>query len=306
MKQSILLLETDPQIIDQIIRNTRDHYDICVVHTLHEGVEAFSKQTFSIILASESLINSDYVSFFDRCSQTSISSDIIVLIEENNFQSSIDVMLKGASGLLVKPFFDDELRTTLRMTTLNKKHISVFKESLKKRLPKGMWDIVESMDEQSLKHPFEASHEPTFTSIFKQYMSKKKPTLLIVEDDPNLQDTYQVLLSKKYSVLFAKTGRDAIQLLDKHPLIEVALVDIGLPDMSGEDLVVSLKEKSPLLEVVVVSAFRDLDVVMYTIQNGASDFIPKPFIPSQLYLKIEKYLYRHRLKTSLLRYAESL
>jgi DNA-binding response OmpR family regulator len=81
----------------------------------------------------------------------------------------------------------------------------------------------------------------------------RQPTLLLVEDDELVRDAMtRLFVREAYLVLTAGTGHDAIGLLRTSP-VDVVLLDIGLPDVSGADLCARLRQFSPHMPVVVCS-----------------------------------------------------
>lgn len=105
--------------------------------------------------------------------------------------------------------------------------------------------------------------------------------MLVVEDDENIRRvTRFALLSDHYEVDEVETGRQALQqvIADVPDLI---LLDIDLPDMSGMDVILHLKDLHPS-PVVVFSAGSGQDQIRNLIENGAADFVAKPFRTREL------------------------
>jgi DNA-binding NarL/FixJ family response regulator len=106
---------------------------------------------------------------------------------------------------------------------------------------------------------------------------------MLLEDDTSVRQILaQVLLeSGKYNVFEFGRGRDAIASFRRlRPLI--ALVDIGLPDISGIEVITQLAGQCPSVQILVLSTFGDSDTVVRAISAGASGYVLKGGAPEEL------------------------
>ena len=109
--------------------------------------------------------------------------------------------------------------------------------------------------------------------------------VLIVEDDRAICNFIRrVLEANGYEALIVHTGREAISMLTSH-CPDVMLLDLGLPDMDGLQVLTQLRKWS-LLPVVVVSARTDESEKVRALDEGADDYITKPFGTSELLARI--------------------
>ena len=111
-----------------------------------------------------------------------------------------------------------------------------------------------------------------------------QPTVLLVEDDELVRDALARLLVREgYLVLTAATGHDAIGLL-RTPAspIDIVLLDIGLPDVSGADLCARLREFFPRMPVVVCTGAAEPEEVRELERLGISRFYAKPIALEEL------------------------
>jgi DNA-binding response OmpR family regulator len=111
-----------------------------------------------------------------------------------------------------------------------------------------------------------------------------QPTVLLVEDDELVRDAMcRALVRAGYLVMTAATGHDAIGLL-RTPLspVDIVLLDIQLPDISGVDLCARFRELHPTLPVVVCSGGTNPDEVAELQQLGINAYFPKPIVMDQL------------------------
>jgi DNA-binding response OmpR family regulator len=129
------------------------------------------------------------------------------------------------------------------------------------------------------------------------------PRLLLVEDDPVLR-TFLAdnLTADGFELLLAETVRDALRLLEyKQP--DLALVDLGLPDGSGLDLVARVRgadgvasRLDPLVPLVIVTGrTAELDRLR-GFERGADDYVAKPFSYAELRLRLRAVLRRTRAR----------
>jgi DNA-binding NarL/FixJ family response regulator len=108
--------------------------------------------------------------------------------------------------------------------------------------------------------------------------------LVIVEDDPLLLENLTLLLSGEGGITVAgayRSAEDALKLL-RNARPEVMLTDIGLPGMSGVDLIKKAKEEMPELEIMTHTVYEDRENVFAAIKAGASGYILKGSTPREI------------------------
>lgn len=115
--------------------------------------------------------------------------------------------------------------------------------------------------------------------------------IFIVEDEKNLQLLLQKYLEKDgYEVKVFSDGSSAIESIKDLP--DLWLLDIMLPDMEGYDIIKKIKEYNKTTPVIFMSAKNEeLDRVV-GLELGADDYIPKPFLPREVVLRVNKLLGR--------------
>jgi DNA-binding response OmpR family regulator len=106
----------------------------------------------------------------------------------------------------------------------------------------------------------------------------RQPTVLLVEDDELVSDAVaRSLVREGYLVLTAPTGHDAMGLLrTPGTAVDVVLLDIGLPDVSGADLCKRLREFFPKLPVVVCTGAAGLEEAEDLRRLGVARYLSKP------------------------------
>ena len=108
--------------------------------------------------------------------------------------------------------------------------------------------------------------------------------LVIVEDDPLLLENLTLLLSGEGGITVAgsyRSAEDALKVLNNSKP-EIMLTDIGLPGMSGVDLIRKAKEEMPALEIMAHTVFEDRENVFSAIKAGASGYILKGSSPREI------------------------
>jgi DNA-binding response OmpR family regulator len=121
--------------------------------------------------------------------------------------------------------------------------------------------------------------------------------LLLVEDEPEIQDFLkQPLADAGYEVDSAKDGRSAIQLASGKKY-DVLIVDLGLPDQDGIDLILQLRHSGISSPVLILSARRSVDDRVKGLEQGGDDYLTKPFALAELLARLRNLL-RRNLGTS--------
>jgi two-component system catabolic regulation response regulator CreB len=117
------------------------------------------------------------------------------------------------------------------------------------------------------------------------------PRILLVEDEPAIADTLvYILKSELHEVTHVMTGKDA---LAKHGEIahEFAILDVGLPDMTGFELCRRLRETSRIPILFLTARDSELDRVL-GLEIGGDDYVTKPFSPREVAARVRAILRR--------------
>jgi DNA-binding NtrC family response regulator len=123
-----------------------------------------------------------------------------------------------------------------------------------------------------------------------------KPSILVVDDETE----FLLLLKRSLEpdlackVISSDSGHKALKLLEEQN-VDVALIDIKMPEMDGFTLLQGIKAKYPDLTVIMMTAYGSIDSAVEAIKNGAYDFITKPFDHETLLLSLKKGLERSAL-----------
>ncbi len=108
-------------------------------------------------------------------------------------------------------------------------------------------------------------------------MSRNRGTVLVVDDEQVMREILEALLRQAgYSVRLAETGEQGIRIVDREP-VDLAVVDVMLPDISGLKVLERIRQIDPELSVVMLTAFASVETAVAAIKCGAFDYVTKPF-----------------------------
>ncbi len=125
---------------------------------------------------------------------------------------------------------------------------------------------------------------------------KKDINVLIVDDDAQICDSVsKILKNEGYSVITANNGNNAISISTQEH-IDIALIDIRLPDISGIDVLEKFKQSKPQTGLIIISGVATLDDATRSLNLGADIFLIKPIDPEELLDRIEKVLHQKTLE----------
>jgi two-component system, OmpR family, KDP operon response regulator KdpE len=125
-------------------------------------------------------------------------------------------------------------------------------------------------------------------------MKTAAPNILIVDDEPPIRKLLRMgLCSQGYEVLEAPNGKTALELLARRPAL--VILDLGLPDIDGLDLLKRIRQRQQNLPVVVLSSRGDEAGKVAALDLGADDYVTKPFGMDELFARVRVAM-RHQLQ----------
>jgi DNA-binding NtrC family response regulator len=124
-------------------------------------------------------------------------------------------------------------------------------------------------------------------------------TLLIIDDDRSIRKAFSMILSNEYEIHTASDGRKGLDELQKAEP-DLVLLDIGLPDMDGLEVLKRLKKAAPDTAVIMITAYQDIRMVVEAIKLGAYDYLVKPIDSQELQVTVKNCLENRLLKNRLL------
>ena len=125
-------------------------------------------------------------------------------------------------------------------------------------------------------------------------MSAEALSVLVVDDEPPIRKLLRTGLGTEgYRILEAPNARTALQLIAQHP--DLVILDLGLPDVKGLDLLRAIRTANEHVPIVVLSSRGDEAGKVEALDLGADDYVTKPFGMSELLARMRAAL-RHRLR----------
>lgn len=119
-----------------------------------------------------------------------------------------------------------------------------------------------------------------------------KSEILIIDDEAPIRKLLEITLeSSGYKVIQAKSGKEGVVMASNHPP-ELILLDLGLPDKNGLEVLVELREwfqKS----IIILSVQNEESTIIKALDNGATDYLTKPFRTGELLARIRSALRRN-------------
>ncbi|MBC7187464.1 MAG: sigma-54-dependent Fis family transcriptional regulator [Calditrichaeota bacterium] len=116
--------------------------------------------------------------------------------------------------------------------------------------------------------------------------------ILVVEDNQTMREGIaQVLAKMGHQVLEAEDGQKGVEMALAQPC-DLVITDYRLPGLDGIEVLRQVKRHAPASEVIVITAYGTIGLAVQAMQEGAADFITKPFSHEELRVKVEKTLQR--------------
>ena len=122
----------------------------------------------------------------------------------------------------------------------------------------------------------------------------KKETILVVDDEHGVRQSFNMVLKDEYNVLLAGTGQQANEIFTKNA-VDLILLDILLPDINGINLLEKFIEIDPNTEIVMVTAVNEIQTAVKAIKLGAYEYIIKPFVVDDVLTVIKRALEKRGL-----------
>ena len=122
-------------------------------------------------------------------------------------------------------------------------------------------------------------------------MKPENYNILFVEDDDNFRMLVADILAEKgYQIRAAESGKKAFQILEKNDHVDLVLLDLRLPDISGLEILEQTIQNNPDIQFIILSAHGDIQTAIRAVKMGAYDFLEKPVSSERLLLTIQRAL----------------
>ena len=121
-------------------------------------------------------------------------------------------------------------------------------------------------------------------------------SILVVDDDEFMLELLtESLTDAGYAVVTAKNGNEALDVLN-HQDLQIALIDLSLPDMEGMDLVPHVTNTSPDAQIIIMTGYPTIESVIDSLREGAQDYIVKPFKIPEVHAAVSRSLKNQKLQ----------
>jgi len=122
-------------------------------------------------------------------------------------------------------------------------------------------------------------------------MDNKQPTILVVDDEEQIIEVIKAYLEKEdFKVFTSYTGKEALEIFEKTS-IDFIILDLMLPDYSGEDICKKIRLKSQVPIIMLTAKIEEGDRIN-GLSIGADDYVLKPFSPKELIARVKAILRR--------------
>ena len=111
--------------------------------------------------------------------------------------------------------------------------------------------------------------------------------VLLVDDEEEFLETLVKRMKKRnVNATGVKSGEEALELLDQHP-VDVVVLDVRMPGMDGIEALKEIKRRHPLIEVIMLTGHASVEVAVQGMELGAFDYLMKPIDIDELLYKVE-------------------
>jgi two-component system, cell cycle response regulator len=134
----------------------------------------------------------------------------------------------------------------------------------------------------------------------------ERQKILIIDDDPNIRKTLSDILKMKgYEPFLAKNGSEGIDLL-RRSSVNLMVLDLGLPDISGLEVLSRAKAVNPSIEAIILTGNASLDSAIEATNKGAFSYLLKPYEMDQLMLNIKRALEKQAARETIIKHTIEL
>ena len=128
-----------------------------------------------------------------------------------------------------------------------------------------------------------------------QSPTRIRPHILVVDDDPGLRESLRVILEDEYEVLDVPDGPQALEVVRSYQ-VDLVLLDIRMPGMDGISVLERMKGLDEQLEVILVTAVKEVRSAVAAMKLGAFDYLTKPFEEEEVLSSIGRALEKRALE----------
>jgi two-component system, sensor histidine kinase and response regulator len=154
------------------------------------------------------------------------------------------------------------------------------------------------LEEQSMDKDLEKLHQ--VLSDVEREKNRDKHTILIVDDEENNLQLLKRTLRRKYNILTACDGKDALEVIDREGHnISLIISDQRMPKMTGTEFLAKVSEKHPYIVKMLLTGYSDIEAMIDGVNKcQLFQYITKPFEPDDLEMIIQRGIEAYELTLS--------
>ncbi|MFC1770435.1 response regulator [Candidatus Margulisiibacteriota bacterium] len=321
MTKNVILITGIPQgEYFELAKNLEDKYDLIYYEDIKDALSLYEmifSKINTIIYFPDKVNIEENKKIISKFKAINPLAEIIIITHGKAVEKAVECMKAGAADYLIKPYSKAILLSKLNLAAETENAYTRLKQVMGKQLTnqnivgRKMKDIIDNLISKIIKGEIISGKEIKKTldiqlpaKVLKEII--KKPKVLIVEDDKHFGPFLKKIVGFDFAVDLAEDGATAMNLLKKNNNYDVIILDIFLPDISGEKLLPKLKEISSNFEVIVLTAYKIVDIAVDTLQHGALDYVNKPVDEEELLAKIRKAVRSRLLKLILPNLSEEI
>lgn len=288
MSKPLIVLLSDNSEEVELIAN---QLDFCHVESFSNLSDLlfFFEENFSfirLVLISAQIRELHFLTYIDELNSRNRSIEFIVYSDSFNSFDILEAIKKGVYEFVDFQSSFSNLKSSVEtMLEQSDKPGDLNRFSHKKKV-NNHFDQLSLLDELLIKN---SKKYPIINEASNQYVEWKKsefdkfgkPSILIVEDEPDYNDMFYDFLSSDFNVYSVFDGESCLDILNKEHF-DIILLDLFLPDISGPELVSSFFNNNPDIKVIVVTGFDITKEVIDVMKAGAYDLLHKPVLKSDL------------------------
>jgi|GEM_PF-5739185 len=307
MKALILVVSSDEDTIQSVSQTLHTDYELIVARSGEEATRLYVHHflTVQMVILDTALNDTLAHEWLKKTQSYCLPAYTLLLASDSVPGWMIESMKSGAMDIVMKnPLYESELllavqqgfdyRNLMLYIARSNEHaknqrihnrMTAFLKLLHARKSKGLsvspneialyFPSQELEPELPLEKILEAIESDDTYALMKQW--KDRPTLLIIEDEDSIRNNLHAEFGRECEVILASSCEDALGQLSDQNTVDIAILDIGLPGMSGDDFVPVLKEKFPKIQIVMLTGYREHRLIVKTLNSGVGDYVVKPF-----------------------------
>lgn len=129
--------------------------------------------------------------------------------------------------------------------------------------------------------------------------------ILIVDDERGPRESLRMILSPLHDIVLATDGAAALETLRTEP-VDLVTVDLNMPGMRGDELMRTIREEFPHVEIIVITGYGTVETAVEGIRYGVCDYLSKPFDVVQVSAAVDRALARRASRKNLVGFLEGV